>query len=73
MKSGDQQDNTDAAGANQADTPADEVKRKFREALERKQSQHQDGVGGSGKGGSKIHGAHGPASSQKSFRRKSGG
>ncbi|MFC9456188.1 DUF5302 family protein, partial [Streptomyces sp. NPDC056983] len=32
-----------------------------------------DAAGGAAKTGSKIRGAHGPASSQKSFRRKSGG
>ncbi|WP_158887799.1 DUF5302 domain-containing protein [Amycolatopsis anabasis] len=49
----------------------DDVKRKFREALERKQAQakardaHEDR-------GSKIHSAHGPASNRRQFRRKSG-
>jgi hypothetical protein len=56
------------------ETPEDEMKRKFREALERKRNQHA----GSGEEGravdpSKIHGAHGPAASKRSFRRKSGG
>jgi hypothetical protein len=52
----------------------DDVKRKFREALARKRGA-QAGTGAGGKGGdpSKIHGAHGPAASQRSFRRKSGG
>ncbi|MFD2349394.1 DUF5302 domain-containing protein [Nonomuraea ferruginea] len=41
------------------------MKRKFREALERKRGQ-QAGSGGSGRGAdhSKIHGAHGPAAEQ---------
>jgi hypothetical protein len=52
----------------------DLLKRKFREALARKQGAPTDsGAGGSGPDGSKIHGAHGPAASQRSFRRKSGG
>jgi Family of unknown function (DUF5302) len=52
----------------------DDLKRKFREALERKQDQQTDGKEGTEeKGSSKIHGAHGPAKSQRSFRRKSGG
>ncbi|NUW42377.1 DUF5302 domain-containing protein [Nonomuraea rhodomycinica] len=57
-----------------SETPEDEMKRKFREALERKRAQ-QSGSGAGGKGGdaSKIHGAHGPAASKRSFRRKSGG
>lgn len=51
---------------------AEETKRKFREALERKKAQshgtgtdHRDGE-------SSIHSAHGPASHQREFRRKSG-
>ncbi|MER6947277.1 DUF5302 domain-containing protein [Nonomuraea sp. NPDC000554] len=57
-----------------SETPEDELKRKFREALERKRSQQAgSGAGGRGADPSKIHGAHGPASSKRSFRRKSGG
>ncbi|MFD0470826.1 DUF5302 domain-containing protein [Nonomuraea thailandensis] len=57
-----------------SETPEDELKRKFREALDRKRNQ-QAGSGAGGRGGdpSKIHGAHGPAASKRSFRRKSGG
>jgi hypothetical protein len=51
-----------------------DLKRKFREALARKRGTQTDSGGGaSGAGPSKIHGAHGPAASQRSFRRKSGG
>ena len=51
----------------------DEVKRRFREALERKQGQNAAGNGAaSGKDPSKVHSAHGPAGSRRSFRRKSG-
>jgi hypothetical protein len=52
----------------------DDVRRKFREALDRKRGKRA-GVSGSeeGKDPSKIHGAHGPARTQRSFRRKSGG
>lgn len=50
----------------------DEVKRKFREALERKRQQQADQSGaGEGKG-QKIHGTHGPAHTQRTFRRRSG-
>jgi hypothetical protein len=57
-----------------SETPEDEMKRKFREALERKRNQHADtSAGGRGADASKIHGAHGPAASKRSFRRKSGG
>lgn len=51
----------------------DDMKRKFREALERKRDQsahaNADGTRGTGK----VHDAHGPAASRRSFRRKSGG
>jgi hypothetical protein len=51
----------------------DDVRRKFREALERKQHQHAAGnAEGDAKDPSKVHDAHGPASSRRSFRRKSG-
>lgn len=51
----------------------EDVKRKFREALERKQGRTAQQGEGTEKGDrSKIHGAHGPESSQRSFRRKSG-
>jgi hypothetical protein len=65
-----------ASGAEAAEGDAkpdiDETKRKFREALERKHQVHNEGQGkGSGDGG-KISGAHGPAASRRSFRRKSG-
>jgi hypothetical protein len=49
----------------------DEVKRKYREALERKRGTHARAEGADNTG--KVHGAHGPAASRRSFRRKSGG
>ncbi len=49
----------------------DETKRKFREALERKRGTHARAEGADHTG--KVHGAHGPAASRRSFRRKSGG
>ena len=48
----------------------EETKRKFREALERKQSAYASAQGADHTG--KVHGAHGPAPSRRSFRRKSG-
>ncbi|GAA0489002.1 DUF5302 domain-containing protein [Streptomyces stramineus] len=52
---------------------AEDVKRKFREALDRKRGQSAEGgSGGQGRDGSKIHGTHGKAGGQRSFRRKSG-
>jgi Family of unknown function (DUF5302) len=53
--------------------PEDELRRKFREALERKRSQQAGGAAADGKESSKIHGAHGPAAHKREFRRKSGG
>jgi hypothetical protein len=50
----------------------DEVKRKFREALDRKRHAHAEGQGNGGQDPGKIHGAHGPAASRRNFRRKSG-
>jgi Family of unknown function (DUF5302) len=48
----------------------DETKRKFREALERKRRTHATAEGADHTG--KVHGSHGPATSRRSFRRKSG-
>ncbi|MFC9898195.1 DUF5302 domain-containing protein [Nocardia sp. NPDC127579] len=59
---------TDSAGSAEG---TDEVKRKFREALERKKSQHakaNDHLDGR----SKANAAHGNASHKREFRRKSG-
>ncbi len=50
----------------------EEMKRKFREALERKRDAQ---AGASAEGAhetGKVHGSHGPASVRRSFRRKSG-
>jgi hypothetical protein len=49
----------------------DDMKRKFREALERKRGSHASAEGADHTG--KVHGSHGPAASRRSFRRKSGG
>jgi Family of unknown function (DUF5302) len=54
-------------------SPEDEVKRKFREALERKRAKEADSSrAGRGRDDGKIHGAHGPARKRREFRRKSG-
>ncbi len=52
--------------------PEDDVKRRFREALERKNSRNHASAAAGETGDSKVHSAHGPQSHQKSFRRKSG-
>jgi hypothetical protein len=59
-------------GDGEAKPDLDEVKRKFREALDRKRQAHAEGQGRGGQDTGKIHGAHGPAASRRSFRRKSG-
>ncbi|AWB85985.1 DUF5302 domain-containing protein [Mycetocola zhujimingii] len=51
---------------------AEETKRKFREALERKKAQSQGKGTDHLDGDSAIHGAHGPATHQRDFRRKTG-
>ena len=63
----------DAGNAEDADKPAiDDVKAKFREALDRKRQVHAEGQGKGGHESGKVSGAHGPAASRRSFRRKSG-
>ena len=51
---------------------AEDVKRKFREALDKKHAHGGRDVSDDGES-AKIHGAHGPAKAQQMFRRKSGG
>ena len=58
------------AGAN---PDLDEVKRKFRAALDRKRSTHASANAEGAQDTGKVHGSHGPAASRRSFRRKSGG
>jgi hypothetical protein len=50
----------------------DDVKAKFREALDRKRQVHAEGQGKGAHEAGKVNGAHGPAASRRSFRRKSG-
>jgi hypothetical protein len=58
------------AGAN---PDLDEMKRKFRAALDRKRGTHATGNAEGAQDTAKVHGSHGPAASRRSFRRKSGG
>ncbi|HET9139264.1 DUF5302 domain-containing protein [Actinophytocola sp.] len=50
---------------------AEDVRARFREALERKQAMAKAGANHAD-GSSKIHEAHGPAAGRRTFRRKSG-
>jgi hypothetical protein len=54
-----------------AKTSAEDVKRKFREALDKKHAHGGRDVSDDGEH-AKIHDAHGPAKAQQMFRRKSG-
>jgi hypothetical protein len=49
------------------------VKRKFREALDRKRGTNAGATAEGAHDTGKVHGSHGPAASRRSFRRKSGG
>lgn len=49
----------------------DDVKARFREALERKQARTRSGEEHAD-ARSKVHDAHGPAAGRRTFRRKSG-
>jgi hypothetical protein len=62
---------SESAGQPESDTE-DDVKRKFREALERKNAQAEKKAGDSAKDSSKVHGRHGPVGGRRTFRRKSG-
>jgi hypothetical protein len=62
-----------AGSTQEGDQPEDDVKRRFREALERKNARSHASAAAGETGDSKVHSAHGPASHQKQFRRKSGG
>jgi hypothetical protein len=50
---------------------SDDVKRKFREALDKKNAQHRQGEAHLD-ADSAVHGSHGPAPHKREFRRKSG-
>jgi hypothetical protein len=50
----------------------DEMKRKFRAALDRKRGEHAGANAEGAQDTGKVQGSHGPAASRRSFRRKSG-
>jgi len=51
----------------------DDVKARFRDALERKKGRHADGMGAGGPNSGKIGDVHSRAGGKRQFRRKSGG
>lgn len=51
----------------------DDMKAKFRAALDRKRGEHAASNAEGAQDSGKVQGAHGPAASRRSFRRKSGG
>ena len=53
------------------ESAADEQKRKFKEALDKKNSKHREGEAHLD-GDSTVHGTHGPVQTKREFRRKSG-
>ncbi|WUI03782.1 DUF5302 domain-containing protein [Spirillospora sp. NBC_00431] len=61
---------TDSSGEPEGEK--DDVKRRFREALERKRGAAGKNAGAAGRGGSKVRGKHDRADHQRQFRRKSG-
>ena len=61
------------AGDDQAKPDMDEVKRKFREALDRKREVHAEDSGKGSHESGKIHGTHSREGGRRQFRRKSGG
>jgi hypothetical protein len=74
MAASTQQEVRMTSAAPEPEGPEDDVRRKFREALERKRNQSTDkGAADEAADPSKIHGTHGPAHTRRSFRRKSGG
>ncbi|PXY25067.1 hypothetical protein DI005_03240 [Prauserella sp. PE36] len=62
---------TESAPSKDNSAPEDDVKRRFREALERKQAKAKAGAAHEDLN-SKVNHTHGPAAHKRTFRRKSG-
>jgi hypothetical protein len=62
----------EAAAKPSAGGDFEDMKRKFREALDRKRGAQTAANAEGAQDTGKVHGAHGPASTRRSFRRKSG-
>jgi Family of unknown function (DUF5302) len=69
---GDKADQTEESDQPVSASSAEDVKRKFRAALDKKHAHGGRDVSEDGDQ-AKIHDAHGPAKAQQMFRRKSGG
>jgi hypothetical protein len=69
---GDKADQTEESDQPASASSAEDVKRKFRAALDKKHAHGGRDVSEDGDQ-AKIHDAHGPAKAQQMFRRKSGG
>jgi len=54
-----------------APSASEDMKRKFKEALDKKNAQHRSGEAHLD-GDSAVHGTHAPAAHKREFRRKSG-
>ncbi len=63
-----------SGGASSSDDSREALRRRFKEALDRKNGKQADqAAADESKDQGKVHDAHGPAHSQRQFRRKSGG
>lgn len=61
------------SGNGEGSATTDDMKAKFREALEKKKAATRSGTAPGASDQGKVHGAHGSEAHQKQFRRKSGG
>jgi hypothetical protein len=71
MSDTEHEQSAEAAGTG-TEPAEDDVKRKFREALERKQAHHSERNEQGAGGGGKAHNAQGPVTGKRQFRRKAG-
>ena len=62
----------DTANTDGVKPEVNDLKHKYREALDRKRDQQAHANADAAQSGGKVHDAHGPARSRRSFRRKSG-
>ncbi|MFD6395220.1 DUF5302 domain-containing protein [Nocardia sp. NPDC060249] len=67
----DEQEISAEQSADAIETPAEATKRRFREALERKNG--HSSVGGAAQNSAKVRGTHAQAGGKRTFRRRAGG